>query len=86
MSFGRTGWDYINIFSGFSLKGRETDWLPEMPSVGGVGRPSAVSLLFQHPAHSTRPQTLEIDNILNTVVLFHNIPKNMPAVSILDSS
>lgn len=39
------------------------------------GPPSAVPLLFQHPAHPTRPQVLEIENILNTVVLFHNISK-----------
>lgn len=39
------------------------------------GPPSAVPLLFQHPAHPTRPQVLEIENILDTLVLVHNISK-----------
>ncbi|CAI7611537.1 unnamed protein product [Penicillium viridicatum] len=62
----------------FCLKGRETDWLPEMAGVGGVGPticdPKKVP--FQHPAHSTNTQTRGIENILNTVVLPHDTSKD----------
>jgi hypothetical protein len=40
-----------------------------------IGESRRIGYLFQHPAHPTRPQVLEIENILNRVVLFHNISK-----------